>query len=145
MLGASFGMAFVLGPPVGGAAADRDARLPFLISFLESVLLLGTLQLLPESKKLVKRAESKLNGGETSSDSEKAETVGLPQNGGVGEEGKGERLAGGHGKIAILKGPGGKQMGWGFHDRFCVVLAESLYHTAYAPFLTKVSRFFVLF
>lgn len=51
MLGASFGVAFVLGPPLGGTAADYDVRLPFVISFLESVLLYLALQYLPEPSK----------------------------------------------------------------------------------------------
>lgn len=144
MLGAAFGMAFVLGPPLGGAAADRDARLPFAISFFESVLLFGTLQLLPESKGVAKHAKTEDSSSATSSDSEKAKDDGLAQNGDVKEEGKGERQAGGKGKISVFRGPGGKQMGWGFHDRFCVVLAEGLYHTAFAPFLTKVSHFFFI-
>ncbi|CAN0539334.1 unnamed protein product, partial [Ectocarpus sp. 8 AP-2014] len=32
-------------------------------------------------------------------------------------------------------------MAWGFHDRFFLVLAESMYHTSFAPFLTSVLSF----
>ena len=45
------------------------------------------------------------------------------------------------GRLSIFRGPGGKQMGWVFHDRFFFVLAESLYHTSFAPFLTKELEF----
>lgn len=29
-------------------------------------------------------------------------------------------------------------MGWGFHDRFFLVVAEGMYHTSFSPFLTSV-------
>ncbi|CAM9597964.1 unnamed protein product [Ectocarpus sp. 6 AP-2014] len=48
---------------------------------------------------------------------------------------------GGGGRLGIFRGPGGRQMAWGFHDRFFLVLAESMYHTSFAPFLTSVLSF----
>lgn len=49
MLGAAFGMAFIIGPPLGGLAADYDPSFPFLLSIVESLLLLGAVRyLLPE-------------------------------------------------------------------------------------------------
>eukprot|EP00903_Cladosiphon_okamuranus_P016218 g14965.t1 len=283
MLGASFGVAFVLGPPLGGTAADYDIRLPFVIAFLECVLLYFALQFLPEpankggaSVQLddggggggVKKNESSVhdvgkgggNGGgadqaevvtatTTSSSSSslawtstsmkrvssltriksslmmpsdhgKASTLASATSKGAmtrtrsrssmlmaaAENGKGKaspdatvgeaRVAtGGNGsggggggqgmslrtspararaktltataigvasagaapaatpgggggssaasgvaggRLGIFRGPGGRQMGWGFHDRFFLVVAEGIYHTSFAPFLTSV-------
>ncbi len=62
MLGAAFGLAFVIGPPLGGTAADYDIHLPFVISFLECLLLYFALQFLPEPAKRG-RASKKVDGG----------------------------------------------------------------------------------
>ncbi|CAN0412995.1 unnamed protein product, partial [Hapterophycus canaliculatus] len=40
-----------------------------------------------------------------------------------------------------FRGAGGLQLAWGFHDRFFLVLAESMYHASFAPFLTSVLAF----
>eukprot|EP00752_Nemacystus_decipiens_P009244 g8257.t1 len=291
MLGASFGVAFVLGPPLGGTAADYDVRLPFVISFLECVLLYFALQFLPEPARKggggsgssggdaaggdidgmtksetpnvgkgggggggggedhvagggrvdqaevvtatttssvfpsprttssMKRVKSGLlmasseHGGKAeaprsaaaaaskggmkrtrssllvaAAENGKAKgfvdaTVGEVR-GGAGSSGsgggggqglngrispgktRGKTLApttvgvavagatpaaapgggrvggmvpgGGGGRLSIFRGPGGRQMGWGFHDRFFLVVAEGIYHTSFSPFLTSV-------
>ncbi|CAM9718440.1 unnamed protein product [Ectocarpus sp. 13 AM-2016] len=315
MLGASFGVAFVLGPPLGGTAADYDVRLPFVISFLESVLLYLALQYLPEPSKSLasKKDDGDRTGGregaissggarglggdggeaglarvaavdqaeviastassfcspkatpgsarkktltrirsslqvasesgrttapasatagrgagvvESSSSStglkrtrssamiaaaekgvfaaedlmlarDRMAAVASPGRGGGGATpgssssrtarrlsparlrgktlassavvggttaaatavvvtpapapapappaggGGGDTAAGGGGggRLGIFRGPGGRQMAWGFHDRFFLVLAESMYHTSFAPFLTTVLSF----
>ncbi|CAM9599148.1 unnamed protein product, partial [Discosporangium mesarthrocarpum] len=48
MLGASFGMAFVIGPPIGGLAMDYHPSLPLLLSAILCGLLQGVLLFLPE-------------------------------------------------------------------------------------------------
>lgn len=213
MLGASFGMAFVLGPPLGGAAADYHPRLPFAVSFWECVLLYAALQFLPEpsskstskSSKVdemrdeasgnasavavgsdshvdgikddssvgvvvsggipasassvnMKRNRSNLliaaeNGGDskrpTRGDGEPgalsgigtAATAAAAVGGGGVARGKGATKVTSGGRLDIFRGPGGREMGWGFHDRFFLVVAEGLYHTSFAPFVTEVLDF----
>ncbi|CAN0473364.1 unnamed protein product, partial [Ectocarpus sp. 12 AP-2014] len=95
MLGASFGVAFVLGPPLGGTAADYDVRLPFVISFLESVLLYLALQYLPEPSKSL--ASKKDDGDRTGG-----------REGAVSSGGKTCREGGGGGGARGLGGDGGE-------------------------------------
>lgn len=177
-------MSFVLGPPLGGMAADYDPRWPFVIAVLEGGLLIGALQFLPEPS-----PKAKNTGGEESPKidptSDNNNAVAVPdqslsdtikrsrsrlliaaENGRAKATGKGdgESVAvatptrakrspaaaaataatagvGLSGRLALFKGPEGTQMAWGFHDRFFLVVAESMYHTSFAPFLTKVLGF----
>ena len=220
MLGASLGIAFVLGPPLGGRAADSDLHYPFVIAVLEGALLLVVLHFMPEPsprmakadngditasedtnnnvKRLIRSASSasivarmgseggdrgggftalsvgmssplapKSSGGSRNLKRVKSSSLiaaesGLakltlsqakaqasaeqaaertkskaPEAAGSGAE---ERV-GGRGRLSVFQGPGGRQIGWGFHDRFFLVVAETLYHVTFAPFLTDVLGF----
>lgn len=200
MLGASFGVAFVLGPPLGGWAADLDPRYPFVIAVLEGGLLLAALHFMPEPSPLRKNGHKRLKSSASSTDvrlasasiiGETGDSVvssskGTPSssssfspNGDTGSSirrtksssllsaeigrskamlvvsGKSAPLSKGaspggvrsdagvdrKGRFSVFRGPGGRQLGWGFHDRFFFVVAETLYHSAFAPFLTEVLGF----
>lgn len=202
MLGASFGVAFVLGPPLGGWAADLDPRYPFVIAVLEGGLLLAVLHFMPEPSPLRKNGHKRLKSSASSADvrlasasviGERGDNVVSPLNGTpssssfspngdtgssingmrrtksssllLAEIGRSKAMlfvpgksaavtkgpaAGGvrsdagvdrKGRFSVFRGPGGRQLGWGFHDRFFFVVAETLYHGAFAPFLTEVLGF----
>lgn len=65
MLGASFGLAFVLGSPLGGMAADYNASGPFFLAACLSLLLLGLVSsCLPEP--VTKKSKPNLVGEDVS-------------------------------------------------------------------------------
>lgn len=86
MLGAAFGVSLILGPPLGGLVADYNPSLPFVLSILEGVILLGTLRfLLPEPT--AKKPKDRKDSGERSHERRPGEPGAAPAV--VGSSGRG--------------------------------------------------------